>query len=188
MILNLHGLYGTAKNANYGILKKLYSDSEIYSPQIEFENRSPYKIIKELYTIKDIRFIVGNSFGGFYAYILSSELNCPCLLTNPCIPPDKYIKQLIPEYPDKYLNELRQLTEKTYIKEMHSTTCNTFVILGKDDDVLDSNFTKNYLKNSEMYEIDGGHRISGKEFRYLFKEIISKMENNCIEFEHEKCI
>ncbi len=65
MILNLHGLYGTAKNTNYQILTKLYSISEIYSPQIDFENCLPYEIIDELYIQKDIDFIVGNSFGVF---------------------------------------------------------------------------------------------------------------------------
>ncbi len=176
MILNLHGLYGTAENTNYRILTELYPVSEVYSPQIDFENRLPYDIINGLYDLKDIEIIVGNSFGGFYAYVMRAELEIPCLLTNPCIPPVKYIRELIPEYPEKPLQQLRGLTEPAYTKRLHETSCKTFVILGKDDDVLDSKFTKNYLRNAEIHEIEGKHRLSGKEYKKLFKELIYRMK------------
>ena len=172
MVLNLHGLYGTAENTNYRILTELYPVPEIYSPQIAFEKRSPYNIIDGLYAVKDIDFIVGNSFGGFYAYAMGAELNIPCLLTNPCIPPAKYIRELVPEYPESSLHQLRELTEPAYTKRLHETSCSTFVILGKDDDILDSKFTKKYLKNAEIHEIDGKHRLSGEGYRKLFKELI----------------
>ena len=94
MIINIHGLYGTAENVNYKILSKLYSAAGVYSPQIHFEDRSPNGIVDELNAVKDIDFIVGNSLGGFYAYVLSAKRNRPCLLVNPCIPPTKYPGQL----------------------------------------------------------------------------------------------
>ena len=178
MIVNIHGLYGTAENVNYKILSKLYSVPEIYSPQIHFENRSPNSIVEELTAIKNIDFIVGNSLGGFFAYVLSAKRNCPCLLVNPCIPPTKYIGKLVLEYPKKFLDELEQLEESAEAVKIHQPICNTFVILGRDDEVLDSKFTKNYLKNVELYELDGGHRISGTAFKKLMKEIIHKMERS----------
>lgn len=176
MILNLHGLYGTAKNTNYRILTELYPVSEIYSPQIDFEKHSPYNIIDRLYVTEDIDFIVGNSFGGFYAYVMGAELNIPCLLTNPCIPPVKYIRKLVPEYPEEFLYQLSELTEPDYTKRIHEQTCNTFVILGKYDDILEPEFTKKYLKNAEIHEIDGGHKFSGSAYKKLFKELIRRIK------------
>lgn len=176
MILNLHGLYGTAENTNYGILAELYPVTEIYSPQIDFEKRSPYDIIDRLYAIKDIDIIVGNSFGGFYAYAMGAEWNIPCLLTNPCIPPAKYIRELVPEYPEESLYQLSELTEPAYTKRIHERTCNTFVILGKNDDILEPEFTKNYLRNAEIHEIDGGHRLSGSVYKKLFDELIRRIK------------
>lgn len=58
MIVNIHGLYGTAENVSYKILSKLYPVSEVYSPQIYFENRSPDNIMEELTAIKNIDFVV----------------------------------------------------------------------------------------------------------------------------------
>lgn len=174
MILNLHGLYGTAENTNYRILTELYPVTEICSPQIAYEKRSPYNVIDELYTITNADFIVGNSFGGFLAYVMGAKLNISCLLTNPCIPPIKYIRELIPGYPEEFLRELKDLTELAYHKRLHEISCSTFVILGKDDDVLDSNFTKNYLKNAEIHEIEGNHRLSGTTYKKLFEELIRR--------------
>ena len=178
MIINIHGLYGTAENVNYKILSKLYPVSEIYSPQIQFENRSPSSIMGELNAVKNIDFVVGNSLGGFFAYVLSAKRNCPCLLVNPCIPPTKYMKDPSFGYPEKFLDELKQLQESAEAIKIHQPVCNTFVILGKDDEVLDSRFTKSYLKNVELYEIEGGHRISGTAFKKQMKEITHKMERD----------
>lgn len=63
--------------------------------------------------------------------------------------------------------------ETTGTKRLHETSCNT---LGKDNDVLDSQFTKTYLKNSKIYEIEGTHRISGKEYKRLFKELMYRLK------------
>lgn len=178
MIVNIHGLYGTAENVTYKILSELYPASEIYSPQIHYEGRSPSSIMEELNSVGNIGFVVGNSFGGFFAYALSAKCNCPCLLVNPCIPPTKYMKEPSFGYPEKYLDELRQLDESAEAAKNHLSVCNTFVILGKDDEVLDSKFTKSYLKNVELYEIEGGHRISGAAFKKLMKKIIHKMERD----------
>ena len=178
MIINIHGLYGTAENVNYKILSKLYPVSEIYSPQIQFEDCSPSSIMGELNAVKNIDFVVGNSLGGFFAYALSAKRNRPCLLVNPCIPPTKYMKDPSFGYPEKFLDELKQLQESAEAIKIHQPVCNTFVILGKDDEVLDSRFTKSYLKNVELYEIEGGHRISGTAFKKLMKEITHKMERD----------
>lgn len=176
MILNLHGLFGSAENLNHKILSKLYSGSEVCSRQIQYENRSPDSIMDELGSLEDISFVVGNSFGGFFAYVLSAKWGCPCLLVNPAMPATKYIKGLVPDYPDEFLNELTRLEDYARAIKVPQPVCDTFVILGKYDDVIDSGFTKNYMKNVELYEVDGGHQIPSKECKKLIKELTHKME------------
>lgn len=40
--------------------------------------------------------------------------------------------------------------------------------------VLDSKFTKNYLRNAEIHEIEGNHRLSGTAYKKLFEELIRR--------------
>lgn len=176
MILNLHGLYGKSKNTNYSILEKLFSASMIISPQIDFESCPPYDIIDRLSTMKRIDYIVGNSFGGFFAYVVSAKIGCPCLLTNPCIPPTKYIRELIPKYPNESFEQLEEITESFCLDNSTQMRSNVFVILGKDDDILDPDFTSGYIQNAEIYRINGGHRLAGAEFRSLFKKIAISLQ------------
>ena len=61
MIVNIHGLYGTAENVTYKNLSELYPVSEIYSPQIHYEGSSPNSIMEELNSVENIGFVVGNS-------------------------------------------------------------------------------------------------------------------------------
>ena len=42
--------------------------------------------------------------GGFYAMCISWYYNVPCILTNPCVPPSKYIKGLVENYPSLNLS------------------------------------------------------------------------------------
>ena len=62
----------------------------IVSLQIDYVITSPIEILERLKGYKNVSCIVGNSFGGFFAYVLSNIYNIPSLLVNPCIPPDRY--------------------------------------------------------------------------------------------------
>ena len=73
MILNLHGLNGSAHNTNYKLLSEIYSKDMIVSPQIDYAVTSPTDIIERLKEYKNVSYVVGNSFGGFYAYVLSKD-------------------------------------------------------------------------------------------------------------------
>lgn len=171
MILNLHGLNGSAYNTNYKLLLKNYAEDAIISPQIDYTITSPTDLLDRLKIYEDVDFIVGNSFGGFYAYILSNIYNIPCLLVNPCIPPDKYIPSLVKGY--AYTDELVHLTKK-YITNPQPT----YMILGMDDEVLLPTHTEQFIQADKLWKIRGGHSLSGNGLFYAaFEAGIKEIKN-----------
>ena len=170
MILNLHGLNGSAYNTNYKLLLKTYSEDMIISPQIDYATTSPIEILERLKEYKNISYIVGNSFGGFFAYILSNMCNVPCLLVNPCIPPDRYIPSLVEGY--AYTDELIHLMEDYSFHQQ-----SIYMILGIDDTVLSPVYKEQLLNVTEIWKINGGHSLSGnKQFYSVFSKAVEKMK------------
>ena len=167
-ILNLHGLNGSAHNTNYQFLSKYYSgreDVEIISPQIDYASCSPYEVINILYDNIFADIVVGNSFGGFFAYVFSAISGQKALLINPCVPPHKYIGNLVPEY--KYLDELTHIWEAVY---KHKPS-NYSLLLGDIDEVIDTITTLNTLNDCKDYTIiSGGHSLKGEAYEKWFKE------------------
>lgn len=169
-ILNLHGLNGSSENTNYRFLSEYFKgreDVEIISPQLDYATRDPYGVFGELLTAyDDVDLIVGNSFGGFFAYLLCGLYRKKTILINPCIPPARYIPKLSPGY--AYTKELEEIWNKI-------GTCkidNYVMLLGKDDEVLDTNITLDILnpKTEQFSMISGGHSLSGSEYENWFKE------------------
>lgn len=144
------------------------------SPQIAFESNSPANILELLieYALR-FDYIVDNSFGGFFAYALSSIIYTkPCILIKPCIPPDQYIPKLISDYPVEYVNELKKLYN-TYI----GRTTNYHLILGRQADVISPSLTLKLLGGNNADILDGGHRLSGPEFKNTFLKVVDEIEN-----------
>ena len=170
-ILNLHGLNGSNTNTNFKLLNSIYaSDSNVVieSPQIDYVNISPKKIISDIQQ-RNITFdiVVGNSFGGFFAYIIGARCGAKTILTNPCIPPHVYIPNLVQDY--KYTAELKYLWDR-----YENTNFNYSMILGDSDEVINIQTTLNVLNpaNNRYSIINGGHSLSGEEYEYYFKEML----------------
>ncbi len=171
MILNLHGLNGSAHNTNYKLLLKSYSEDIIFSPQIDYVKTSPIKILDSLKAYRNINYVVGNSFGGFFAYILSNIYKIPCLLVNPCIPPERYIPFLVKEY--AFADELAFLMSE-YIDNIQPI----YMILGMEDHVLSPAYTEQIIKAAKVWKIHGGHSLSGNELFYqVFSTGIKEIES-----------
>ena len=171
MILNLHGLHGSPHNTNYKLLLKSYSEDTIFSPQIDYIKTSPIKILDNLKTYKNIYYIVGNSFGGFFAYILTNSYQIPCLLVNPCIPPERYIPFLVEDY--EFVNELAFL-----MFEYADNVQSVYMILGMEDNVLTPAYTERIIKAVKVWKIHGGHSLSGNELFYqVFHSGIKEIES-----------
>lgn len=169
MILNLHGLNGSASNTNYNLLLEKYPADMIISPQIDYAITSPAKILDKLRTHKNIDYIVGNSFGGFYAYLLSNMYHVPCLLVNPCIPPDKYIPSFVEGY--AYTDEL-----VSFMKAYATNPQPVYMILGMDDEVLSPDYTEQTIKADKLWKIRGGHSFSGNtSFYSVFQQAVNEI-------------
>ena len=171
MILNLHGLNGSAHNTNYKLLLKLYSEDIIFFFFFDYVKTSPIKILDSLKAYRNINYVVGNSFGGFFAYILSNIYQIPCLLVNPCIPPERYIPFLVEDY--EFVNELAFL-----MSEYADNVQSVYMILGMEDHVLSPAYTEQIIKAAKVWKVHGGHSLSGNELFYqVFHAGIKEIES-----------
>ncbi|WP_294484116.1 YqiA/YcfP family alpha/beta fold hydrolase [uncultured Ruminococcus sp.] len=87
-ILNIHGFRGSAENAAFGALTGLGHD--VVSPPFDYDSVTPDKVAEKLRRIIKAdtpRYIVGTSYGGFFAALLSAETGIPAVLVNPCLMP-----------------------------------------------------------------------------------------------------
>lgn len=175
MVLNLHGLYGKSCNTAYKELTHL--GKQIMSPQFHYEDKDPLRLRHDLLAPIDFEYVVGTSFGGFLALVVSAIRNIPCILINPCIPPATYIEQLVPGY--RYTDVLVNMMPD-------EISAPIFVILGSDDDVICKDTTIAQLaqlrddsNNSNIYVnvIPGGHKLSGKQFSDMFRKGVETIEN-----------
>lgn len=167
-ILNLHGLYGDPENTNYKLLKSIGED--VISPSIDYVNICPETIINNLLSISSgVKYIAGQSLGGFFALCLSDIIQVPCLVTNPCVPPQNYIPNLVPDY--EYTQNLIDMQAK-YSTMYTTDNRDIHMILGCKDEVLDYRFTKSLIDTSAVrYVEDGKHSLSdSKNFRTIFLE------------------
>jgi hypothetical protein len=89
MIVNIHGYKGNGENAMYHILRDLFPDEQILSPQIDYDHLGPYEIITGVLgydvrlpsdvvdrELQDDRawLMVGSSLGAFVAGALSYKI------------------------------------------------------------------------------------------------------------------
>lgn len=170
MVLNLHGLNGSPHNTTYKLLLGRYPEEMVVSPQIDYEKTSPVELVERLKWYKGIDFIVGNSLGGFYAYILGNICHVPCLLVNPCIPPERYIPSLVEGY--KFTDELAYLMEEYFYNRQE-----VYMVLGMGDDVLSPVYTEQVMDVTKVWKIDGGHSLSGnEEFYSVFYEALGNFK------------
>lgn len=162
-ILNIHGYNGSTENSAYKALAKL--GHEIISPAFDYESESPDNIMDRLRSIAEEKspdIIVGTSMGGFYAAVLSAELDLPVITVNPFLMPfltfPEHIKSLIALF-----GELSKIRSE-----------NVSCIVGSDDEVLgDHTFTKDLLDNQRFRIIEGGrHSGATLPLAEYFSEVI----------------
>ena len=168
-ILNIHGYAGHPQNSAYQALQAI-GCKNIIAPAIDYDTQSPDSIIEQLEEVinkQKIDLIVGTSFGGFFASVLSVRCNLPVILINPCLLP--FLIEFLPH------DELLSLI--IYFG-MLSDIDNTKVscIVGDEDEVLgDHYFTETLLKNERFRRVPGGkHSGATLPLKEYFKEILFK--------------
>ena len=118
--------------------------------------------------------LMGSSMGGYYANAIASELCIHCALFNPVYDPKEVLKRFQKDAPalitDELINSYSEVRNRTTLR---------LVIIGKNDEVLDSSKSINYWKHlAGLMEItEDAHEI--KDFKPFKKdfEFISKYVN-----------
>ena len=167
-ILNLHGLGGSGGNTNYRTIREAFPKMDIVSETNDFVNTNPKTIIEKYCGYGDFDIVVGNSFGGFFAYIIGAKLKIKTVLTNPAIPAGEYIPKLVEGY--KYASELDELWEK-----YQGRNENCHVLLGINDEVLDPNRTNQLLDKTtkDILFIPGEHKLKSDLYENWLTEKLS---------------
>lgn len=147
-ILYLHGYNGSLTPAKQAILERY---GNVAAPAIAYDRSDYFNKLTDLAHTTDV--IIGSSFGGHTAHMLSLLYDKPSLLFNPAF----ITKSPAPD-----------LTGLTIPLSKASYTC---IVLGKLDDVimyrdnLEFVSRKLELNNVRVVEVDGlGHRIPEEVF------------------------
>ena len=81
-ILHLHGIGSAGGGATASVLKKLFSDIEVISPDIPVRPLEAFAFISKLVAGNEFDFVIGTSLGGFYAMLIKG---IPKFLINPAM-------------------------------------------------------------------------------------------------------
>lgn len=110
------------------------------------------------------------------ASYIAFQYHVPCILTNPCLVPDKIIDQLIPEY--TLHNSLALSGYHKFVKLNTDFFKEAYILIGLRDEVLNPQDAIQ-IANRGVFTFfpDEGHRLSGPDFNIRFRE----MEDRIIE-------
>lgn len=176
MILNIHGILDRGRNRTAGFLKQLFPDEEIVSPDLPLQ---PVKVMEKLNNImanfeEPPSLMVGESLGGFYAYVMCAIKDVPTVFLNPAVVPFITSTDLLGPVSNRFTGEegewsfrnVFQLKELfcEYAWKASPENLNVFVCL--DDRRLDHKLlTRKFFiefRRFISYEM-GGHRFDNLE-------------------------
>ncbi len=135
-ILNLHGFMGEADNKNYKVLCEMFSAEAIISPQLNYKETSPEKLLEQLSDLveTDDYIFVGQSLGGWYADKLSRKFKRPCILTNPCNYPHKLELITTSGIPEDFVEQYAKMS-------VYDENERAYVLCSDADTILPDNYT-----------------------------------------------
>ena len=94
-ILWIHGFAGRPDNANVQEMRKLYSDYNWYSIEVDHNAKSSMEKINNYIHTHDVCLVAGTSLGGYYA--ICAEYSGPKLVVNPVVDPVRNLRQFVGE-------------------------------------------------------------------------------------------
>ena len=188
MIIYLHGFGSNGNAFKARLIKRLYPEIPIVSPDLPFE---PSRAISLVKTIIEQRpknekcLIIGSSLGGFYGLHLSVTLNIPAVLLNPTVQPVTDLKKRIENETD-FDHQLLKGWQSDYLDQMSNLyhepedirNCNVHVYLNRDDELLNYRIAQNYFEKCGCkltISDTGGHVFLN--FTKILPEIINYFHN-----------
>lgn len=157
-IAYLHGL--ESKNSGPKNLW-LKSISIVYDPYIDYTQPKIYETLKnEIIQFKP-NFIIGSSMGGYFAFEMAREINCPAILFNPAL----HSRSMEPDMMGYEIGQFKP---------------NIKLILGENDTVINPEKTLDYIHNHQLSNIRHTllprieHQIPYKIFRNEVEVFVEK--------------
>lgn len=157
-----HGLESGVNQEKKAYLQRKFAS--VYYPKLDyFNNKSVFSEMLTEIKEREIDLLIGSSMGGWIAYALSTKTGLPCILFNPAL-----------------ATEGNATSHKVYVpSETGSKPADKYILLGKNDDVIDFRTTEQYLKNNNLgtYHISYGthkHRTAYDLFVKMIDNVISQ--------------
>ncbi len=150
-ILNIHGYHGSRENAAYSALTSL--GFETVSPQTDYDRQPPEQVLgslRDTISSENVRMLVGTSYGGLFAGVLSAETGLPAVLVNPCFLACYHLPLL------GYEGDVTPLTGMLgALAELDKSRVRC-IIGGSDEIVTTHEFTKRFLGRECITVVPGG--------------------------------
>ena len=157
-IAYLHGLESTNASMKTEWLQFF---SELYAPSVDYTQPRIYETLKNEIIQFQPDFIIGSSMGGYFAFEMAQEINCPAILFNPAL----HSRSMEPDMTGHKIGQF-----KPDIK----------LILGENDTVINPEKTLDYIHNHQLSNIRHTllprieHQIPYKIFRNEVETFIEK--------------
>ena len=167
-ILNLCDINDEAKNIYHEELLKYFNEDQVDSIKYDPKVNPAEFILDQINSKYDL--IVGHGFGGLLAVAIGRATGARTILINPMYPAARYWSDLLPDY--EYKKVINNITHNEICWDTHGmTTKDVFLILGKDDDLIDTVTLDKYLTDGNCIYVEGGHWPSGEDFVLKFGEL-----------------
>lgn len=171
MIIYIHGFASSGNARKAKETKEYFLNKNVLSPDLPVEPEKAFLILKDIIRDSGVKAnLIGSSLGGFYSMLLSAVYGLKTVLINPAVEAHKSLSAYIGEHTNydtgvKFLwtqenvNQLANLYNE-YAKFIKQD--NLFLLLSKDDELIDHSLTKNTFPDSKVIiEYDNcGHQFS----------------------------
>jgi predicted esterase YcpF (UPF0227 family) len=171
MILYIHGFGGSGLGVKANLFREHFKNKDVnflapslsYTPDLAVSTLE--EIIQNCLKYEDVK-LIGSSLGGFYATYLSNKFNLKAILINPSLKPTKTLLELIQnekralnyfdlsyfEFNQNHLNMLK----KYQVPKENLKLENFFIMLQKDDEVIDYKVAKEIFDGAKLLITQGG--------------------------------
>ena len=168
-ILNICDINDDAKNIYHKELLKYFEDQQIDSVKYDPKD-NPGEFLLDLIRV-NYDLVVGHGFGGLLALIVGRTTGARTILINPMYPASRYWSVFLPDY--EYQAFIQHMTDHEISCDINGmTTKNIFLLLGKDDDLIDTATTDKYFTKGNSFYVAGGHWPSEGDLALDFRELI----------------
>ncbi len=168
-ILNISDYKDENKNVYYEELNKNHPH-ELIIPYAFDKERNPAEMLMEIMSMS-FDLIVGHGYGGVLALYAGRAMNTKTILINPTYPASRYWTGEMSDY--KYKKIMEDNTEREFCNNrLTENFKNIHIILGRDDDIIDTSTSDKYLCGANYHYVEGGHWPCGEDFNKAFKEIL----------------